>query len=128
MIEIDARHWRDCTLGRLRFQGFRCFTLELPWRDNARNISCIPPGTYWIRKFISPRFGMVFLFEDVPNRSAIEIHAGNYTRDIEGCILVGKSITHLDGDQTPDVTSSRDTLAALLNAVPERTQAVIKRA
>jgi len=26
--------------------GFACFTLELPWRGNRPNVSCIPPGTY----------------------------------------------------------------------------------
>ncbi len=30
-------------------------TLELPWRDNQRNISCIPAGSYTCRQRISNR-------------------------------------------------------------------------
>jgi hypothetical protein len=36
-----------------------------------------------------PRFKDVWRLESVPGRSAILIHAGNTTQDIEGCILVG---------------------------------------
>lgn len=127
MIHLSTWLNRDCTLGRLRCGDFRCFTLELPWMDNQRNVSCIPAGTYWAKLFESPRFGTVVLLEDVPGRSMIEIHAGNYTRDIEGCILVGDSITYLDGDDIPDVTNSKLTLLKLLAKLPERFQIQIQR-
>jgi len=32
--------------GIMVFQHFCCFTMELPWRDNLRSLSCIPPGAY----------------------------------------------------------------------------------
>ncbi|GAB5451818.1 MAG: hypothetical protein Hals2KO_21460 [Halioglobus sp.] len=59
------------------------------------------------------------LLEGVPSRSMIEIHAGNYTRDIEGCILVGDSIRFLDADLIPDVANSKTTLSKLLAELPE---------
>lgn len=68
---------------------------------------------------MSPKHGPVLLFDKVPNRTMIEIHAGNYTRQVEGCILVGSAITFLDGDGTPDVTNSRYTLSQLLSAFQE---------
>ena len=62
-----------------------CCTLELPWMDNNRNVSCIPVGIYHctnVQKGII-RVG------NVPNRDGIQIHIGNKASDIEGCILVG---------------------------------------
>lgn len=127
MIVLSTWMNADCTLGRLQCGDFRCFTLELPWRDNQRSISCIPAGVYSAGLYQSPRHGMVVLFDDVPNRSMIEIHAGNYTRQIEGCVLVGDSIRYLDGDSVPDVTNSRATLLDLLSLLPDRFQVQVNR-
>jgi hypothetical protein len=68
-------------------------TLELPWKNNERQISCIPEGTYTLRRFISRKFGRVWEVTSVPNRTAILIHVGNFLSDIQGCILLGKSIS-----------------------------------
>ena len=125
---IDSFHSQDCTLGRLFYGKFQCFTLELPWLGNSRNISCIPAGNYSAKKYQSPKFGTVILIEDVPNRSMIEIHAGNYTRQIQGCILVGDGIKYLDGDSIPDVTNSKKTLAKLLDKLPDSFEVEINRA
>lgn len=73
-------------------------TLELPWRYNAANVSCIPPGTYrcYLRK--SPKRGYrLYELISVPGRSHIEIHIGNTTADSQGCILVGTKFGDLDG-------------------------------
>ena len=56
------------------FKVFEFKTLELPWKNNERQISCIPKGEYTVEKFNSPTFGNVFLFEDVPDRDMIEMH------------------------------------------------------
>lgn len=64
-------------------------TLEDAWRDNARQVSCIPEGRYAIQRHNSPKFGEVFLVAKVPNRSHILIHAGNTHHDTHGCILLG---------------------------------------
>ena len=68
-----------------------CVTLELPWKDNQRNVSCIPDGKYGLAKHNGTIFKNVFRLENVPNRTAILIHKGNTTADIQGCILVGTS-------------------------------------
>ena len=79
----------DYTQGILTVNDLVFFTLELPWRDNQRNISCIPPGEYPIRVFKHSRWGNVVEIMDVPNRSGILIHPGNYVGDTEGCVLPG---------------------------------------
>lgn len=90
-----------------------CHTLELPWRSNDKNISCIPEGSYAVIKASSPRFGECFYFRDVPARSGILIHAGNSVADTRGCILVG-----LDTDDK-NVLHSRLAMDRLLSVLPE---------
>jgi len=120
MIEINRWYHDDCVIGRLRYYDFQCFTLELPDLNNQSNISCIPDGQYKVKKYDSPSKGNVILLENVPNRTYIEIHAGNFTRQILGCILVGDSIRWLDKDKIPDVANSKNTLRKLLNLFDDR--------
>ena len=127
VIAIDTWLQDDCTIGRLSCEGFRCFTLELPWDKNKKNVSCIPEGHYTAAKYDSPKHGPVLLFDEVPGRDFIEIHAGNYTRQIQGCLLLGDTIKYLDGDTIPDVTNSRATIQALLRIIPDEVKICIQR-
>ena len=81
-------------------------SLELPNLDNQRRISRIPKGTYKARKHNSPKFGRSLWLQDVPNRSEILIHKGNYHSDILGCILLGKQLSDINKDGFRDVTQS----------------------
>jgi hypothetical protein len=65
---------------------FSCKTLELPWKDNQQNVSCIPTGTYNVTRRYSERFKNHFHIQDVPNRTFILIHPGNYYTQIRGCV------------------------------------------
>ncbi len=86
------------TFGVLIGDNFRWHTVELPWKENKPNVSCIPCGTYHCDMAVSPRFGRVYHVRDVPGRTHILIHAGNYAGDIQegykthshGCILPGR--------------------------------------
>jgi hypothetical protein len=80
----------DVTFGVFMFEGKPlCVTLEDPWKNNQRNISCIPTGVYKCVPHNGAKYKGVWRLENVPNRAAILIHAGNSTSDTEGCILVG---------------------------------------
>lgn len=68
-----------------------CVTLEPPWYNNTKNISCIPAGSYVCKKVQSPRFGETYEVTDVKGRSHILFHAGNFLNDTQGCILLGDS-------------------------------------
>lgn len=118
-IFIDRWYQPDCTLGRLSFGNFKCFTLELPWNNNLNDISCIPEGKYEAFKRKSPKNGLCVELKSVKGRTNIQIHSGNYTRQIEGCILTGDSIKYLDNDGIPDVTNSRNTLDKMLALLPD---------
>ena len=82
------------TIGNLYLNGeLLCDTLELPYRDNQKSISCIPAGQYKVRirtaEESSSRDYIHLLIEDVKDRSYILVHIGNFPADTKGCILVG---------------------------------------
>jgi hypothetical protein len=119
MIEITLQRLfqvNGATLGVLHGLPFTIYTLENEWKDNQRNISCIPSGEYdciahgWEED--SPvRFKKTWELNNVPDRSAILIHAGNFPEDTKGCILVG---TGMKVDQSiSQVTESRKALRTL---------------
>ena len=116
-ITINTVVLDDCTIGALQCGKFRCFTLELPWINNANSISCIPSGTYDYVVHQSPSLGKVIHILDVEGRTWIYIHSGNFTRQILGCILVGTMIKDINGDGIPDVGNSKDAFNALMDAI-----------
>ncbi|SDT88767.1 DUF5675 family protein [Halopseudomonas salegens] len=70
------------------------YALELPWKDNQEFISCIPAGQYtaFIRKAETSKWSHdTIQLHHVPERSAIQIHRGNFPDDTDGCILPGTS-------------------------------------
>jgi hypothetical protein len=82
------------TIGRLFINGESfCDTLENPYINNQRNISCIPEGNYKVRLRLpresATRDYLHLLVQDVPNRDYILFHIGNSAKDTSGCILVG---------------------------------------
>ena len=95
--------------GQLTCDGspFTCVTLE-------RHDIAIPIGTYIITLYDSPEHGTVPLLHDVPGRSMIEIHEGNWEHNSLGCILVGKNRDALDPTM---IDTSLVTLAALMDVL-----------
>jgi hypothetical protein len=64
-----------------------CYTIELPWRQNLRNRSCIPEGHYRIILRRSAKFNRHLMLSQVPNRSLILVHpANNAAKQLKGCI------------------------------------------
>lgn len=94
-------------------------TLELEDRNNKRNISRIPEGSYWVAPRESETHKWHFHVLGVPDRDYILIHAGNRYVHTEGCILTGSSFKHLDDDGILDVIWSRHTLDKLLKVCPQ---------
>lgn len=104
------------TFGRIYAQGNHWYTAELPWRNNERDISCIPEGIYTATPYASARFGLCYQVGEVPDRSAILVHVGNwagdvskdYRSDVEGCILIGMARNIISGQYA--VSSSREAI------------------
>lgn len=100
------------TFGTLKvYEGgallYTCFTGELPNRDNQPRMSCIPKGWYGCQPWHSRKYPRNYNVMEVPGRSAILIHAGNFCGDrskgyrtnVEGCILVGRSLGTIQGQK-----------------------------
>ena len=85
------------TPGRLISDDLELRCIELPWKSNTPNRSCIPQGSYLCVPHVSPKFGRCIHVTGVSNRSHILFHAGNVAGDVDhgyrshshGCILVG---------------------------------------
>jgi hypothetical protein len=119
-ITAQRTYFNDCTLSRVRIDGidFQCFLIGLPWLGNEQEESCIPEGEYEYEVKESPRLGRpVIWILNVPNRTNIQWHPANYTRQLLGCEAPGDSIKFLDDDGTPDVTNSTKTLDKLLSVI-----------
>lgn len=104
------------TFGILTINNFKCYTGELPWRDNKVGLSCIPSGEYICTSYSSKKYPKAFKINFVNGRTAILIHQGNYCgdklkgykSDINGCILLGESIGSLNGQKA--LLNSKNTL------------------
>lgn len=94
-----------------------CITLELPWRDNAPQISCIPEGAYPVAARKSEKFGYHYHVQNVPGREWILFHPGTFTRQLRGCIIPGQRYRDLDADGIPDILNTRNTLDRMLTAL-----------
>lgn len=122
---------KDQTLGTMLLISnyeqilWSCKSLELPWRENKRQLSCIPAGSYKISKWNSPKHGACIKIHNVEGRTNILIHAGNYKRQTLGCILVGERFKDLDGDRITDITNSRKTLTELMDLLPSESDLTI---
>ena len=123
MKAVLSREYNNLqTLGRLvLFEGskiiLQLYTLELPDLGNQQNISCIPEGEYEVHRIYSPKFGKCFHIQDVPGRSEILIHKGNYNKDTHGCILVGMGHADINEDGVMDVIESTRAMEKLQNAI-----------
>jgi hypothetical protein len=128
----------NCTFGVFDLDGLPLgVTLEPPWLNNQRDISCIPCGTYKGKKHSGTEFSDVWEICDVPGRDEILIHNGNFRRDTKGCPLVGRSrgiiskeITKPDGAKEviteKGVINSRDALKDLMDRTRHETELEIE--
>lgn len=109
------------TQGILITENFVCRTLELPWRNNKSNISCISPGDYIVKIRQSPKFGNVYWITNVKGRIYILIHSGNFAGDVSkgykshvnGCILLGQKFGMINNQLA--VLNSRITIRKFMN-------------
>ena len=89
---------------------FNCKALELPDLRNQKRISRIPPGRYLCVKRHSEKYQWHYHITNVPNRTWILFHSGNYNSHTLGCVILGKDFADMNNDGQLDVTSSRDTM------------------
>ena len=96
VLWLTRTYFPDGTNGKLECEGkLICHTIELPWQQNAKRVSCIPEGKYFIQKRYSSKYQWHLEVMDVANRSLILFHpANNALRELQGCIA---PVTKLSG-------------------------------
>ena len=86
-------------------------SVELPWRDNAQDVSCVPLGSYRVAWTWSKHFQRhTYQLLDVPGRGGIRLHTANWPRNLLGCIGPGRKLAKFGDPPTWGVTHSGSTL------------------
>jgi hypothetical protein len=96
VLVLSRTYFPEGTNGKLECEGkFICCTIELPWINNEKRVSCIPEGKYLLRKRYSRKFQWHIEVVEVKNRSFILLHpANNAQKELNGCIA---PVTKLSG-------------------------------
>ena len=120
----------DRTLGRLIvFNGTEIeetfTTLELPWRNNERNNSCILSGYYTVEPRNSAKYGDHLILNSTAPRDLILMHVGNKPADTEGCILIGTGFGDFDKDGRREITESKRAMRRLVELVTDTAELII---
>lgn len=92
-LELVRRYDPEGTNGELKLVV--CNTIELPWLQNQRNVSCIPEGRYELKLRTTAKRGQHLLVVNVKGRDGILIHPANDAKtELHGCIA---PVTRLTG-------------------------------
>ena len=87
-IILKRRYQRDGTNGKFLYGGqVICESIELPWKNNQRKVSCIPEGRYrlFVKHFPVNRTRLAV--GSVTDRDGIFIHCSNDAlNELKGCI------------------------------------------
>lgn len=96
ILTLTRTYFPDGANGKLECDGkLICKTIELPWKNNERSVSCIPEGRYILEKRYSLKYKWHIHVTGVQNRSLILFHpANNAMKELNGCIA---PVTKLSG-------------------------------
>jgi len=99
MLKLVRSYLDNCTIGKVYYKGeLIVYTIERPWLNNQKNISCIPAGIYGIEPFNSVKHPDCYLLRNhalsvgsdgLMQRKYCLIHIANFVEDINGCIGPG---------------------------------------
>tara|TARA_R110000851_G_C12689820_1_gene524813 strand:+ start:42 stop:473 length:432 start_codon:yes stop_codon:yes gene_type:complete len=110
-------------LNNLNKPLFSSIGIERGWRNNEKNVSCIPKGTYNVVLEYSNRFKQdLWEIKGVRNRSETKFHAANFWNQLNGCIALGVKPRDINKDGYLDVTESRKTMTNFHNALKGETK------
>lgn len=141
---LDRVYLVDRVLGSILSPqaGLICKTLELPWLNNQRSISCIPEGEYLVTYSgpvlkddpnteedesggRHPRPYGHYIVHNVPGRSGILIHRGRTPDWSKGCITVGSRFGNYE-TEAPTLEDSGPKLQHMVDNLPKRWRLLIE--
>jgi Family of unknown function (DUF5675) len=124
-LHLFRTYFLEGTNGKLTCEGkLICLTIELPWKNNEKKVSCVPEGKYTITKRYSKKYGWHLQLLNVKGRSLILIHpANNAIKELQGCIA---PVTKFSGTGLGLMsTVAFNKLKALVYPVLERNEKVV---
>ena len=88
VLTLKRNYFPEGTNGKLECEGkLICNTIELPWKNNERRVSCVPEGKYFLSKRYSKKHKWHIEVRNVAGRSGILFHpANNAMKELNGCI------------------------------------------
>lgn len=141
---LERVYLADRTLGSIFSPqaGLICKTLELPWLNNQRSVSCIPEGKYLViysppvlkddptteedeSGGRHPRDYEHYILPKVPGRSGILIHRGKTPEWSKGCITVGGRFGNFNTSE-PTLEDSKAKLQWMIDSLPRRFELLIE--
>lgn len=143
---LERIYLADRTLGSIISPqgGLIAKTLELPWKDNQRKISCIKEGLYTVTYSPPvladdpntevdesggrhPRPYAHYIVYNVPGRSGILIHKGYNPAWSQGCILVSGRFANLQSDSPTLEVDGGKKLAWMVDNLPRTFKLLIEQ-
>ena len=94
-LELVRTYYPNGTNGYILYKSrLMMYSIELPWKDNLAQVSCIPEGRYELVKRWSPKFNRHLQVMNVSQRENILIHPANDAmHELKGCIAPVSLIT-----------------------------------
>lgn len=141
---LERVYLKDRTLGSIISPqgGIICKTLELPWLDNQRSVSCIKEGTFVVTLSgpvlqddpsteedesggRHPRPYSHYIVHNVPGRSGILMHRGHTPSCSKGCITVGGRFGDFN-TASPTIEDSGAKLQWMVENLPNKFRLLIE--
>lgn len=95
---LNRTYYPKSTTGEISYDAeLLSYALELPWKNNQRQVSCIPENEYELAKRYSEKHGWHLILLGTSPRADILMHEANYVRQLRGCIA---PVTTLQGTDT----------------------------
>lgn len=116
----------NCTMGQISLtDGTVIYSLELPWKDNQKDISCVPPGVYNLIPYTSPKHDSTWYLENESlgvggngaERSFCEIHSANWASQLEGCIALGLQHSPMYNPQEGEIVPAVEDSMLAINRI-----------
>src|ERR1700681_4507431 len=94
-LELIRTYYPAGTNGKIQYQNrLMMYSIELPWKDNLAQVSCIPEGRYELVKRWNLKFYRHLQVMNVSQRENILIHPANDAmHELNGCIAPVSVIT-----------------------------------
>lgn len=114
----------DGTFGILKVGTETFYTVELPWRDNMANFSCVPADVYTLEVHSKTwaLIGPTVSHWQEPDRArfCVLFDIANTPEELQGCIAVGEWFGYVGGRKgVVRSLKAFERLSAILNATDE---------